>query len=80
MRKQDSRMFIAALLGGGGIAISGPHQADQGHVEMVLAFTRMGIVLEPLLVLFGLLFLWFGITREHRRAPRNTVKETKSQV
>lgn len=33
-----------------------------------LTNTRMDLVLEPLLVVTGLTFLWFGITRERRRA------------
>jgi len=31
--------------------------------------TRMDLVLEPLFVLLGLVFLWFAITRERRRGP-----------
>jgi uncharacterized membrane protein len=34
--------------------------------------TQMDLVLEPLFVLLGLVFLWFAITRERRQANRAT--------
>ena len=37
-----------------------------------LTNTKMDIVLEPLLVLLGLVFLWFAITRERRQANSAT--------
>ena len=37
-----------------------------------LTNTKMDLVLEPLLVLLGLVFLWFAITRELRQANKAT--------
>ena len=39
-----------------------------------LTNTQMDLVLEPLLVLLGLIFLWFAITRERRQASRATLE------
>jgi hypothetical protein len=41
-----------------------------------LTNTQMDLVLEPLLVLLGLIFLWFAITRERRQANRATYQNS----
>jgi hypothetical protein len=145
VKRQNSRMYIVGLLGGGGIAIAGLHSANHGQVEMALAFTlfpvnswigmlavigvavvvlsyqttspsffwgalagvglvlsfdvvwvhwifglhhltntRMDIILESLLVFFGLLFLWSGsresIGEFHETSQRNEIADLNAEV
>ena len=41
-----------------------------------LTNTQMDLVLEPLLVLLGLIFLWYAITRERRQENRATYQSS----
>jgi hypothetical protein len=43
-----------------------------------LTNTQMDLVLEPLLVLLGLVFLWFAITRERSQADRASPQRRSS--
>ncbi len=67
--RATSASFFRGVLAGNGLVLS----VDIIWVHWIfglhhLTNTQMGFVLEPLLVLVGLVFLWFAITRERRQA------------
>jgi hypothetical protein len=66
-KRATSGSFFWGVLAGTGFVLS----FDIVWVHWIfglhhLTNTQMDLVLEPLFVLLGLAFLWFGITREHR--------------
>src|SRR6266511_309658 len=68
-RRAASHSFFLGVLVGTGLVLS----FDIVWVHWIfglhhLTNTEMDLILEPLLVLVGLVFLWFAITREHRQA------------
>ena len=68
-KRATSASFFWGVLAGTGFVLS----FDIVWVHWIfglhhLTNTKMDLVLEPLLVLLGLAFLWFAITRERRRA------------
>jgi len=67
--RATSASFFRGVLAGNGLVLS----VDIIWVHWIfglhhLTNTQMDLVLEPLLVLVGLVFLWFAITRERRQA------------
>jgi hypothetical protein len=67
-KRTASAPFFRGVLAGMGFVLS----VDIVWVHWIFGLhhitnTEMDIVLEPLFVLLGLVFLWFGITRERRR-------------
>jgi hypothetical protein len=69
-KRATSASFFWGVLAGTGFVLS----FDIVWVHWIfglhhLTNTQMDLVLEPLFVLLGLAFLWFGITREHRHTP-----------
>ncbi len=71
-KRATSASFFLGVLAGTGFVLS----FDIVWVHWIfglhhLTNTQMDLVLEPLFVLLGLAFLWFAITREHRRALSN---------
>src|SRR5205809_1254124 len=67
-RRSTSTSFFLGALAGVGFVLS----FDIVWVHWIfglhhLTNTQMDLVLEPLLVLLGLVFLWFAITRERRQ-------------
>src|SRR5437879_6329917 len=70
-KRATSASFFWGVLAGTGLFLS----FDIVWVHWIfglhhLTNTEMDLVLEPLLVLVGIAFLWFGITRERRQANR----------
>src|SRR5437879_9485694 len=68
-KRATSASFFWGVLAGTGFVLS----FDIVWVHWIfglhhLTNTQMDLVLEPLLVLLGLVFLWFAITRERRHA------------
>ena len=68
-KRATSASFFLGALAGTGFVLS----FDIVWVHWIfglhhLTNTKMDLVLEPLLVLLGLVFLWFAITRERRHA------------
>src|SRR5437879_9818478 len=68
-KRATSASFFWGVLAGTGFVLS----FDIVWVHWIfglhhLTNTKMDLVLEPLLVLLGLVFLWFAITRERRHA------------
>ncbi len=68
-KRATSDSFFWGALAGTGLVLS----FDIVWVHWIfglhhLTNTEMDLILEPLLVLVGLVFLWFAITREHRQA------------
>src|SRR5467141_3255245 len=68
-KRATSASFFLGALAGVGFVLS----FDIVWVHWIfglhhLTNTQMDLALEPLLVLLGLAFLWFAITREHRHA------------
>ena len=68
-KRTASASFFWGVLAGNGLVLS----FDIIWVHWIfglhhLTNTQMDIFLEPVLVLVGLVFLWFGITRERRHA------------
>jgi hypothetical protein len=66
-KQSASASFFRGVLAGMGFVLS----ADIVWVHWIFGLhhitnTEMDIVLEPLFVFLGLVFLWFSITREHR--------------
>lgn len=69
-KRTSSRSFFLGVLAGTGLVLS---------FDIIWVHTLFGLhhltnapedaVLEPLLVLVGLAFLWYGITRERRPRP-----------
>jgi hypothetical protein len=69
-KQATSVSFFRGALAGAGLVLS----FDIVWVHWIFGLhhitnTRMDIVLEPLFVLLGLVFVWFGIARERSRAP-----------
>ena len=67
-KRATSASFFWGVLAGTGFVLS----FDIVWVHWIfglhhLTNTKMDLVLEPLLVLLGLVFLWFAITRERRQ-------------
>jgi hypothetical protein len=65
--RKTSPAFFRGVLAGNGLVLS----VDIVWVHWIfglhhLTNTEMDLVLEPLLVLLGLIFLWFAITQERR--------------
>ncbi len=72
-QRTTSASFFLGVLAGMGFVLS----VDIVLVHWIfglhhLTNTQMDLVLEPLFVLLGLVFLWFAITRERRQANRAT--------
>jgi hypothetical protein len=72
-KRATSASFFWGVLAGTGFVLS----FDIVWVHWIfglhhLTNTQMDLVLEPPLVLLGLVFLWFAITRERRQASRAT--------
>ncbi len=70
-KRATSASFFWGVLAGTGFVLS----FDIVWVHWIfglhhLTNTRMDLVLEPMLVLLGLVFLWFAITRERRQTRR----------
>jgi hypothetical protein len=69
-RQSASNSFFLGVLAGTGFVLSfdivGVHWIFGLH--HVTVDSRLDLILEPLLVLTGVVFLWFGISRERRRA------------
>jgi hypothetical protein len=70
-KRATSASFFWGVLAGMGFVLS----FDIVWVHWIfglhhLTNTQMDLVLEPMLVLLGLVFLWFAITRERRQAKR----------
>ena len=70
-KRATSASFFCGALAGTGFVLS----FDIVWVHWIfglhhLTNTKMDLVLEPLLVVLGLVFLWFAITRERRQANR----------
>jgi hypothetical protein len=70
-RSSTSTSFFLGALAGVGFVLS----FDIVWVHWIfglhhLTNTQMDLVLEPVFVLLGLAFLWFGITREHRHTAK----------
>jgi hypothetical protein len=68
-KRAASNSFFLGVLAGTGLILS----FDIVWVHWLfglhhLTNTRMDLVLEPLFVLTGLIFMWFAITRERRHA------------
>lgn len=66
-KRAASNSFFLGVLAGTGLVLS----FDIVWVHWLfglhhLTNTRMDLILEPLLVLLGIVFLWFGISRERR--------------
>jgi drug/metabolite transporter (DMT)-like permease len=67
-KRETSTSFFWGVLAGTGFVLS----FDIVWVHWIFGLhhitnTQMDLVLEPLFVLLGVAFLWFGITRERRR-------------
>jgi hypothetical protein len=67
-KRETSTSFFWGALAGTGFVLS----FDIVWIHWIFGLhhitnTQMDLVLEPLFVLLGLAFLWFGITRERRR-------------
>ena len=76
-KRATSVSFFWGVLAGNGIVLS----FDIVWVHWIfglhhLTNTQMDLVLEPLLVLLGLIFLWFAITQERRQANRATYQSS----
>jgi cytochrome c oxidase assembly factor CtaG len=68
-RQANSNSFFFGVLAGTGVVLS----FDIVWIHWIFGLhhvtnSQLDLVLEPLLVLAGVVFLWFGITRERRRA------------
>lgn len=76
-KRATSASFFWGVLAGMGFVLS----FDIVWVHWIfglhhLTNTQMDLVLEPMLVLLGLIFLWFAITRERRQANRGTYQRS----
>ena len=77
-KRATSASFFWGVLAGTGFVLS----FDIVWVHWIfglhhLTNTQMDLVLEPLLVLLGLLFLWFAITRERHQANKATDQRSR---
>ena len=77
-KRATSASFFWGVLAGTGFVLS----FDIVWVHWIfglhhLTNTQMDLVLEPLLVLLGLLFLWIAITRERHQANKATDQRTR---
>ncbi len=69
-KRTASASFFRGVLAGMGFVLS----VDIVWVHWIFGLhhitnTEMDLVLEPLFVLLGLVFLWYGITRERQHSP-----------
>ena len=74
-KSATSRSFFLGVLAGSGLLLS----FDIVWVHWIfglhhVANAQEDLVLEPLFVLTGLAFMWFGIRRERHRAQAGTVR------
>jgi hypothetical protein len=74
-KRATSASFFRGVLAGNGVVLS----FDIVWVHWIfglhhLTNTEMDLFLEPPLVLLGLVFLWFAVTRERRQANRATLE------
>src|SRR5438105_9662418 len=77
-KRATSASFFCGALAGTGFVLS----FDIVWVHWIfglhhLTNTKMDLVLEPLLVLLVLVFLWFAITRERRQANRASYQRSR---
>jgi hypothetical protein len=76
-QRTTSASFFLGVLAGMGFVLS----VDIVLIHWIfglhhLTNTQMDLVLEPLFVLLGLVFLWFAITRERRQANRAALRRS----
>jgi hypothetical protein len=79
-KRATSASFFRGVLAGNGFIVS----FDIVWVHWIfglhhLTNAEMDLFLEPPLVLIGLVFLWFAITRERRQASTATLERSESE-